>query len=92
MLKHELISSVAEVTGKTETAVREVLEATTDIVLTALAGGASVMLLGLGKLSVVSRGAKQARHMVTGDPVTVPPRKVAKLRPSDAVSAAINPS
>lgn len=91
MLKKDLITSVAEETGEPETRIRRILETTASVVLTALAGGASVMLLGLGRLSVVRRGEKKARHMVSGEPVMVPPRNVAKLRPSDAVNAAINP-
>ena len=91
MLKRELITEVAEASGHNETVVRQVFEAITSSVLTSLAGGASVMLLGLGKLSVVHRGPKKARHMKTGEVVIVPPRKVAKLRPSDATHAAINP-
>ena len=92
MLKRDLITSVAEVTGENEVTVRKVFEATTDVVLTALAGGASVMLLGLGKISVTRRGEKTARHMVSGARVTVPARNAAKLRCSDAVHAAINPA
>jgi DNA-binding protein HU-beta len=92
MLKKELHKEVAAISGHTEKRVREILEATTDVVLTALAGGASVMLLGLGKISVVQRGPKKARNLHTGEVVTVPARKVAMLRPSDAVHDAVNHS
>lgn len=90
MLKKDLIREVAEKTGESEPLVRRLLEAATSAVLTALAGGASVMIMGLGKLSVSHRGAKKARDMVTGEPVIVPPRNVVRLRPSVAVHEAIN--
>lgn len=90
MLKKDLLKAVAERTGHPEALVRELLEATTTVVLTALAGGASVMLLGLGKLSVVQRGEKKARNLHTGEVVTVPPRKVGVLRQSDALGDAVN--
>jgi len=90
MLRKELIKEVANGSGHTEKAVREVFEATVEQVLKALAQGRSVMLLGLGKISVVHRGPKKARNIHTGEVVMVPPRNVATLRPSDAVGAAIN--
>jgi|GEM_PF-2621182 len=92
MLKKELLKEVAGAINASEKLVREVLEATTAVVLAALAGGDSVMLIGLGKLSVVKRGAKKARNLHTGDSVMVPPRSVAVLRQSDAVHDAINPA
>ena len=90
MLKKHLIKEVARLSDHTEKAVREIHEATTTAVLTALAGGASVMLLGIGKLSVTRRGEKKARNIHTGAVVMVPPRNVATLRASDAVHEAIN--
>ena len=92
MLKKDLLTEVAAATGHPEKLVREILASTTACVLSALAGGRSVMLLGLGKLSTVRRGAKQARNLHTKEAVTVPPRNDAVLRPSDAVRDAINPA
>lgn len=92
MLKKDLIKEVARASGHSEKVVREILEAAYTRVLTALAGGASVMLLGLGKLSVVRRGEKRARDLRTGQVVMVPPRNVVTLRPSDSVNEAINPA
>lgn len=90
MLKKDLLQEVARTGGFNEKLVRDVLEATTAVVLTALSKGSSVMLLGLGKLSVVSRGEKKARNLHTGATVTVPPRNVPVLRPSDAAHDAVN--
>lgn len=90
MLKKDLIQKVAKESGHSEKLVRDLLETTTGVVLTALSHGASVMLLGLGKLSIVSRGAKKARNIHTGEVVMVPPRKVPVLRPSDAAHDAAN--
>lgn len=92
MLKKDLHIAVSLLSGQPEQIVREVLDAVTSTVLMALAGGTSVMLLGLGKLSVVHRGAKKSRHMVTGEPVIVAPRNAATLRASVAVREAINPT
>jgi DNA-binding protein HU-beta len=90
MLKKDLIREAAAHSGQTETTVRSVVDAIEASVLAAVRGGQSVMLLGLGKLSVSHRGPKKARHMVTGAPVVVPARNVALLRPSDALNEAAN--
>jgi len=90
MLKKDLLKAVAKASGHSEKLVREILESTTEVVLTALSGGASVMLMGLGKLSVVARGEKKARNLHTGETVLVAPRNVAVLRQSDAVHDAVN--
>lgn len=90
MLKKELIKDVANTSGHTEKAVREVFEATVEEVLRVLAAGDSVMLMGLGKVSVVRRGEKKARNIHDGSVVMVPPRNVPVLRPSDAMHTAVN--
>ena len=90
MLKKDLIKTVAGLSGHTEIAVREVMDATLSAVLTALAGGTSVMLLGLGKVSVRNRGERVARNLHTGEKVVVAPRKVALFKSSDALNAAVN--
>ena len=90
MLKKELLQEVARSGNYNETLVRDVLATTASVVLTALSKGSSVMLMGLGKLSVVHRGAKKARNLHTGEVVMVAPRKVPVLRPSDAMHDAVN--
>ena len=91
MLKKDLHKQVSMLSGHPEHLVRDILDAVTSTVLTALAGGTSVMLLGLGKLSIVHRGPKKARDLHSGASVIVPARNVATLRASDAVREAINP-
>ena len=90
MLKKDLIKEVAQHSGQTEKLTREMLESVLTVVLTKLSHGTSVMLLGLGKLSVRHRGEKTARNIHTGAKVVVPSRNVAVLRASDAVHDAIN--
>ena len=90
MLKKDLIKEVASVTGVTEKKTREILEAVATVVLQKLSQGASVMLLGLGKLSVSKRGEKKARNLHTGATVMVPARNVVTLRASDAMHTAVN--
>lgn len=90
MLKKDLIKAAAQHSGQPETTVRAVVDAIEHAVLGAVRQGQSVMLLGLGKLSISRRGPKKARHMKTGEPVIVPARNVALLRPSDSLNEAAN--
>jgi len=90
MLKQDLTARVAYVAGQSEAAIRNVCDAIRAVTILALSKGESVMLFGLGRLSVARRGATQASNFVSGAPVTVPPRNVAKWKPSGAVNAAIN--
>lgn len=90
MLKKDLINQVAAVTGKSKTIVREILDATCDVTIAAMATGNSVMLAGLGKLSVSRRGEKLARNLRTGEKIVVPPRNAILMAPSDALVKAVN--
>ena len=92
MLKKELIKEVALHSGQTEKLTREMLGSVLSVVLTKLSHGTSVMLLGLGKLSVRRRGERVARNIHTGAKVMVAPRNVVVLSASDAVHDAINVS
>lgn len=90
MLKKDLINQVAAITGKPKTLVREVLDATCDVTIAALATGNSVMLAGLGKLSVSRRGEKRARNLRTGEVIIVPPRNAVMMSASDSLLKAVN--
>lgn len=90
MLKKELVKEVAKAGKCSQEQARVVLEALQQVVLRAVAAGEEVMLAGLGKLVTSARGPKRARHMVTGEPVVVGPRRVPLLRASDALTAAAN--
>lgn len=91
MLKKDLVKAAAAICGHTEKSMREAVDALEKAVLQAVAAGTPrVMLLGLGALVTSKRGPKKARHMVTGEPVIVGPRRVVLLKPSDSLTAAAN--
>lgn len=90
MKKVEFIKRVSLVSGKPQDTVRMVLDAAAAVTRRAVGKGESIMLFGLGKLKVVERGEKKARNIWTGETVTVPPRKVVVLQPSDPLNEAAN--
>lgn len=90
MLKKHLIKAVSEVGGLSLVKSREVLDALEIVVLDAIRGGESVMLAGLGQLTVSQRGPKRARNIWTGEVVIVPPRRVVLFKPSVGLNDAAN--
>lgn len=90
MLKHEFIKRVAFVSGQSVVTVRNVMAAATAVTKKAVSKGDEVMLCGLGKVKVTSRGEKRARNLHTGETVMVPPRKVVVFQPSTSLSQAAN--
>ena len=90
MKKFELIQRVAEVSCQPKVVVRSVLDATCDVARVALQGGDSVMLLGLGKLSVAPRAQRTARNIHTGETVTVPAHNGLNFKPSTGLIGAVN--
>lgn len=92
MLKKQLIETVANQAGETQTRTRKILDALDQVVRDVLAGGDTVMLAGLGRLVVRRRSARKARDMVTGAAVTVAAHNIPALVPSVGLKSAVNPS
>jgi DNA-binding protein HU-beta len=90
MKKNVLIDAVAESSGYTKQAIREVLDATQDVLHSEIVLGNPVSVLGLGKFSVSDRPAKKARNLHTGETVIVPARRAALFRPSATIRNALN--
>lgn len=90
MKKQQLVDQVAFATGHSKTQVREIFDVTAEVVRMALCRGEAVFLLGLGKLSVSSRGERIARNLHTGERVIVPPRNVVLFQASESAQLAAN--
>jgi DNA-binding protein HU-beta len=74
--KKELIDALSEQTGQAKNVTEAFIDALGPAVQKALAGGAEVVLPGLGKLSVKARAAKAGRNPKTGEAITIAARKV----------------
>lgn len=90
MKKADLIKAVAAKSGETSVVVRQVLDATREVVQAAVNKHDEVFLLGLGKLEVRQRDQRPARNLHTGAKVMVPARSVVVFLPSDGLRAAAN--
>lgn len=90
MLKKDLINSVASDTKLSKQTIRQVMDSILETTTKALVAGDSVMVFGLGRMSISKRGPKQARNIHTGEIVIVPPRIAVVMAPSDPLVKAVN--
>ena len=85
MTKAELIRRVAERTGTTLKLARQIVDATFDEIASALEDGERLMLPGFGTFCVVERKERMGRNPRTKEEITIPAKKVVKLRVAKAL-------
>jgi DNA-binding protein HU-beta len=90
MNKNELVSAVADKSGITKSQAADAIDATLDIITSALKSGDEVRLLGFGNFVVADRKATTARNPQTGATVNVPASKAPKFKPGKALKDAVN--
>ena len=81
MTKKEIVQHIAERVGLTQVETREVVQATFEALIDAIATDGRIELRDFGVFQVKQRAARTARNPRTGAPVEVPPRRVVKFRP-----------
>lgn len=89
MNKTDLINYVAIETGLNKVSATDAVEATLDVITSALIGGDSVSLVGFGSFSVVARAARTARNPRTGEPIEVAASKAPKFKAAKALKDAV---
>lgn len=71
MTKSELISAVAEKTGMTKKDSDAVVNAVVETIMSALASGEKVQIVGFGTFEVKTRAEHVGRNPYTGEPMTI---------------------
>ncbi|NHM28024.1 HU family DNA-binding protein [Desulfofundulus sp. TPOSR] len=89
MTKADLVKVVADRAGLSQKGAALVLDAFTDAVREAVARGETVRISGFGTFAVRERAARQGRDLRTGEPVTVPARKVVVFRAGKELKRAV---
>jgi DNA-binding protein HU-beta len=87
LTKTKLVARLAEETELSKVQVKEFLDTLADVACKEAAQG--VALPGIGKLVLVDRKERQGRNPATGEPITIPAKKVVKFRVSKACSEAV---
>ncbi len=81
MVKGELIAQVAEQLSLTRKEATLIVNTVFTSIADSLAAGQKVELRGFGSFRIKQRRARQGRNPRTGEPVTVPAKKVPFFKP-----------
>ena len=90
MNKGQLVASIAEQAGLTQSQAEAALTATLDTIGGALKDGDSVSLIGFGTFSVNERPAREGRNPRTGETIQIAAKTVAKFKPGKKLSESLN--
>ncbi|WP_193175378.1 HU family DNA-binding protein [Oricola nitratireducens] len=90
MNKNELSAAVAEKTGLGKGDAASAVDAVFDTITSTLKSGGDVRILGFGNFSVNDRAATTGRNPLTGAPVDIPAKKVAKFSAGKGLKDALN--
>lgn len=90
MTKTQLVAAIAESASMDKAAANRALEALTDIVTKEVASGGAVTLPGLGKFACRARPERQVRNPSTGEQMTKPADRVAKVTIAKQLKDVIN--
>ena len=90
MNKNELAAAVAEKTGLGKGDAASAVDAVFETITGTLKSGGDVRVLGFGNFSVSHRAATTGRNPLTGAPVDIPAKKVAKFSAGKGLKDALN--
>jgi len=85
MTRGELVTVITRRAGITKEQAEVALDAFLQGVIRSLEGGERVSIPGFGTFSVVHRQGRDGRSPLTGRPIKIPPRKVARFSPGKAL-------
>ncbi len=81
MNKGDLITRIAEEAGLTKAKAGEALDAALKVISETLKDGGEVSIIGFGKFHVQERAARSGHNPATGQPITIPAKRVPKFKP-----------
>jgi DNA-binding protein HU-beta len=90
MNKSQLADAIAKDTGITKAQAMSAVDSVVGNITDALKSDDKVVLVGFGTFSTSERAAREGRNPLTGAPLKIPARKVAKFVPGKALKDAIN--
>ena len=92
MNKTELVDAVAAKSHQTKALTASVVDAILETVLKSLSRDQPVLLMGFGVFEVFERSAKKTHHPGTGQPMTIPAKRVVKFKPGKLLSDSVDGS
>lgn len=89
LTKADIVAEVYAQGLLTKAEAADAVEKSLDLIKEALAAGEEVLVSGFGKWSVRAKTERRGRNPQTGDPLTLPPRRVVTFRPSRVLKARV---
>jgi integration host factor subunit alpha len=89
LTKADIVAKVYAEGLLTKAEAAEAVEHSLELVKAALENEEEVLVSGFGKWSVRRKAARRGRNPQTGEPLTLPPRKVVTFRPSRVLKAKV---
>ena len=90
MNKSELVEVAAREAGITKAAAEQALSAITGAIVSTVASGESVTLVGFGTFSVAKRAKSKGRNPRTGEEIQIPASKLPKFKAGKGLKDAVN--
>ena len=87
--KAELVAAVAESAETSKASIERILSILQDTITDAVKDGKKVTLPGFVSFTPVDRDERQARNPQTGETVTIPAKRVVKVKPMAAFAQAV---
>ena len=89
LTKADIVAEVYAQGLLTKAEAADAVERSLELIKDALAAGEEVLVSGFGKWSVRAKTERRGRNPQTGDPLTLPPRRVVTFRPSRVLKARV---
>ena len=90
MTKAELVEDVAEAAELTKKDAERLVEIVFESIIETLNQGEKIELRGFGSFRARERGARRGRNPKTGDPVSIPAKRVPYFKPGKELKELIN--
>src|ERR1043165_9176251 len=90
MTKAELVEDVARAAELTKKDAERLVEIVFESIIETLNHGGEIELRGFGSFRVRERGARRGRNPKTGDPVSIPAKRVPYFKPGKELKELIN--
>ena len=90
MTKADLADKVYEKISCTKDEAFDLVQLTLEVLKEAIATEGKVKIGGFGNFTVREKTARRGRNPITGEPITITPRKVLTFKPSPVLKTRIN--
>ncbi|MBN1256436.1 MAG: integration host factor subunit beta [Planctomycetes bacterium] len=90
MTKNDIVLTIAETTGMSQTDVKRIVQRTLDSIIDVLKENGRLELRNFGVFEVRNRKARKARNPRTGEEVMVPPCKVVSFKAGKRMESVIS--